>query len=128
MEILVSQPTETNHDTNTIKWNHVKTRKHSSRMRTAHLPTICVSMATTSCKCRRKWRGEYPRVNKFEQISSDDHQMSVAGNPMYGDRERIPGVSIPGPMLGGGGWCDYPLVDRRTPEKTLPSRNYRCGW
>ena len=51
------------------------TRQHSSRMPTAHLPTIlCGLVATTSCHC---WGGGgvSPQVNKFEQVSINDHQM-----------------------------------------------------
>ena len=50
------------------------TRQHSSRMRTAHLPTVCVSLGD-----QVHGRGVAPQVNKFEQVSSDDHQISVAG-------------------------------------------------
>ena len=50
-------------------------RQHSSRMRTARLPTICVSVATT--RCQYCWGN--PQVNNFEQVSVDDHQMSVVG-------------------------------------------------
>ena len=35
------------------------------------------SVATT--KCQYQWEGGGLQVNKFEQVSSDDHQMSVAG-------------------------------------------------
>ena len=37
------------------------------------------------------WGGVGPQVNKFEQVSSDDHQMSVA-------RGKSPG------LMSGGGW------------------------
>ena len=47
---------------------------HSSRMHTARLQTVHVSVATTRCQyCD----GVGPQLNKFEQVSSDDHQMSV---------------------------------------------------
>ena len=40
-----------------------------------------------------KWvEGEYPEIHKFERVSSDDHQMSVAEG----------GVGILGPCLGEG--------------------------
>ena len=41
-------------------------------MRTAHLLTIHDSVAT---RCQ----GRCPQVNKFEQVSSDSHQMPLAG-------------------------------------------------
>ena len=43
-------------------------------MRTAHLPTVHASVAIR----RQYWEGGGP-MNKFEQISSDDHQISLAG-------------------------------------------------
>ena len=52
-----------------------------------HLPTVCVLVAA---RCQNQWEG--PQVNKFEQVSSDDHQMSLAGTGLgWGD-----------PMSGGG--------------------------
>ena len=49
------------------------TRKHSSRMRTACLPTIRVLVATIRCQnwCVRVGYGG-PQVNKFQQASSDE--------------------------------------------------------
>ena len=41
-----------------------------------------------------QWKGLGPQVNKFEQFSSDDHQMLIGGGGV-GDRH-------PGPMPGGG--------------------------
>ena len=55
-------------------------------MRTARLPTIRVSVAM---------EGWVSPVYKFEQITSDDHQMSVAG----GGATTVPthGTGIPSP-------------------------------
>ena len=39
-----------------------------------------------------------PQVNKFEQVSSDDHQMSVAA----GGSQRVPGLMSSGVRLGAG--------------------------
>ena len=45
-----------------------------------------------------------PQVNKFEQVSSDDHQMSVVGGgEMLGTQVLGPGGRYPGPISGGGG-------------------------
>ena len=44
------------------------------------IPVGCVpltSVATT--RCQYQWGEVGPQVHKFEQVSSDDHQMSVAG-------------------------------------------------
>ena len=93
------------------------TRKHSSRMRTASLiPYVLpVSVVTTRCQ------GLGPQMNKFQQVSSDHHQISLA-------RGRSPGL-----MLRGTPTCDlyhdafgvsYPSpMDRQIPVKTLASRN-----
>ena len=74
------------------------TRQHSSRMHTTRLPTVHVSVATT--RCQYWWRERVgPQVNKFEQVFSNDHQMSLVEgggwNPCQGDT-RVP-------CRGGGG-------------------------
>ena len=63
-------------------------RKHSSRMRTACLPTIHASVATS---CQHDFEqvsssghsmslaGGGPQVKKFDQVSSLDHRMSLVG-------------------------------------------------
>ena len=91
--------------------------------------------------------GEYVlklKVNKFEQVSSDDHQMSLAGGEAFqvpcaegGVQGGGDGRGIPGPMSGGctipcglfHNACDftYPPVNRHTTVKTLPSSYYFCG-
>ena len=50
-------------------------------MRTTHLPTVCVLMAATRChyQCFGRGGGVGPEVKKFEQVSLDHQQMSVAG-------------------------------------------------
>ena len=50
----------------------INTRKHSSRM-----PTICASIASKCQQCRGS-----PQVNKFEKVSSDGHQMPLAGRSL----------------------------------------------
>ena len=48
-------------------------------------------------------------MNKFEQVSSGDHQMLVAGGGGRVSRSHVQaeGVGYPGPMSGGGG-VGYP--------------------
>ena len=46
-------------------------------MRTTRLPTI----RALAIRCQYQW-GESPQINKFEQVSSDCHQMSLAGGPI----------------------------------------------
>ena len=52
----------------------VQKRKHFSRMHSTPLETIRASVTTTSSHS-----DEGSQMNKFEQVSSDDHQMSPAG-------------------------------------------------
>ena len=61
------------------EWSQEKdaTRMHSTRMHTACLPTVGVSVATTGFQY---WLEGGLKVNKFEQVFSDDHQMSVPGS------------------------------------------------
>ena len=78
------------------------------------------------------WGG--PQVNKFEQVSSVYHQLSVAGGRGYvlclvsrgrglGLMSRVRGERI-GPLP-----MDR-MTDGQTLVKTLdlPSRNFFCGW
>ena len=68
------------------------------------IPVGCVpltSVATT--RCQYQWGEVGPQVHKFEQVSSDDHQMSVAGGG-YGQGQ---GVGLSRRWWGGVGWV-YP--------------------
>ena len=58
------------------RFNITVTRKNTSRMRTACLQIVhaIVSVATTRCHFL-----ESTQMNRFEQVSSDHHQMSLAG-------------------------------------------------
>ena len=79
------------------------------------LPTIHVSVATTRCQYWRRGGGG-PQVNKFEQASSDDHQVSLVGvgsqvwclggrSPDLMSEGRGRGGSSPG-LMSGGFPCD----------------------
>ena len=50
-----------------------------------------------------------PQANKFEQVSSDDHQMSLAGGPMSDVGVRLSGKGRMSDIQwvghGGGGPC-----------------------
>ena len=75
------------------------TRKHSSRMHTARLQPYVLWFppdVSTSGGC--------PQVNKFEQVSSDGHQISLAGSegvPCLGVRDSAGGPVQLGPMHYG---------------------------
>ena len=64
-----------------------KTRKQSSGMRTTRLSAIC-PLVTTRCQYEL---GVDPQVNKFAQVSSDGHQMSLAGGQGPEAQCLIPG-------------------------------------
>ena len=60
-----------------------------------------------------RWVG--PQVNKFEQVFSDDHQMSVV------EREVGNYSTMDNSHMG------FPPSDRQTPVKALPFFNFVCG-
>ena len=94
---------------------------HSSRMRTARLPNVHISVATPRCQY---WLGVGPQENKFEQVSSDQHEMSLG----VGGVNRSPGLMCVGVPSHDAFNVTYalPAVDRQMPLKTLPSRNFVC--
>ena len=51
-------------------------------MRTAHLETVCASISVATVRCHSGGS----QMNKFEQVSSDDHQMSLVGMGQVGGR------------------------------------------
>ena len=68
-------------------------------------------------------QGEGPQVYKFEQVSSDDHQMSVVGSRSHVWYPGVLGPNASGVMVT----CGPPEQnDRQTPVKTLPSCNFIC--
>ena len=77
------------------------------------------------------WRGEgvSPQVNKFEEVFSNDHQMSVGVGrshiwyPWGGVCTQVKCGGV-GTMRSNAPWD--PPVDRQTPVKTLPSHNFVC--
>ena len=54
-------------------------RQHLSKMHAGHLPTNVFWWPPLGVITSGWGGGLGPQVNKFEQESSDDHQMSVAG-------------------------------------------------
>ena len=81
--------------------NATKTGKHFSRMCTARLPTIH-ALATQCQYCWEGVGGWAPQVNKFEQVSSGGHQMSLA--------EWVPCLMSKVPCLKSRGWALYSEV------------------
>ena len=71
------------------------TREHSSRMRTTRLATVRAPATRY-----QYWWGMGPQVNKFVQVSTDGHQMSLAG-----DEARAGGVLCLMSGEGGTGSC-----------------------
>ena len=93
-----------------------QTRRHCSRMRTAHMPTVYASVTSHQMsvlrigvlkswchhRCYKQRRVGSTQVNKFEQAYSLDQQMSPVVGPIY--RAGAGGVSVQKerPGLGGG--------------------------
>ena len=97
--------------------NTIETMQHSSRICTNRLPTVCISVAAISTPGDG---GVRPQENKFEQICSEDHQVSVAGGG---------GIPMSQCIMGNGHMTTLPeQIDRQTPVKTLPSHNFTCWW
>ena len=77
-------------------------RQHFSRMRTARLLTVRVSVVCQYLCISGEGEGEVgSKVKKFEQVCSDDHQMSVVGEyciqvPCPGDEGRVSMYHVPG--------------------------------
>ena len=107
-------------------------------MRTTRLPSVTMPPDVSTVVV-----GGFPQLNKFEQFTSDCHQMLLAGGPMC--HVRMAGGSHVWRMgLGGGlGWLGGPCaassnaswshgnplfpLDRQTRMKILPSRNFVGG-
>ena len=75
--------------------------KHSSRMCTDRLPTVCVSVAT---RCQH-WLEESSQVNKFEQVSNLSYQISLAweGCPQAIRFECVSNLGHKISLVGTGG-------------------------
>ena len=68
-----------------------------------------------------------PLVNTFEQVSSDDNQMSVAGVTPGSDVQGVP-YHVTFPMMHVmSPTPSSEQNDRQLPVKTLPSRNFIGG-
>ena len=77
-------------------------------MRTTRLEAL-VSVATT-----RFSSGGVPYLNKFEQVSSDHHQMSLAGGPRYDVQGRGRGT-LPDMSWGIPYHVTYPMIHLMLP-------------
>ena len=80
----------------------------------------------SACWDTPPWTGLYANKNAF-QVSSDDHQISVAGGRSHD--VWVEGVlySEVQCIMGNGHMGPSPPVTRQTPVKTLPSRKFVCG-
>ena len=82
------------------------TSKHSSRACTARLPIIPASVAT---RCQYRWKGpvQLGPMNKFEQVSSDGHQVSWGGGSPH-----VPRLGVVGGGLAGDSCNNFHLHDQ----------------
>ena len=118
---------------NTIWMHAFQTRKHSSRMYTAHLCQLWCFNSHHGMSLQ----GGGHQISKFKKVSNDDHQMSLADGGQ--------GLGVPCLMSWGGlglralysqvqcimgnGHMGTPCkqADRQTWLKTLPSHNFIGG-
>ena len=82
-----------------LQWQYIKCLTDSP----AYRPLSGISILSYAIHSLNVTLGG-PQMNKFEQVSSDDHQMSPAG----GWGKGVPGLmsrglGVPGLMLWGGG-------------------------
>ena len=102
---------------------HNTDTKHKTEFQyDACLPTVRISVVST--RCQYQGVGVGSQVNKFEQVSSDDHQMFVPGGRVSRSHVfgRWGGVGYPGPMSRREGvpyhatypikWIPYPSPNR----------------
>ena len=75
--------------------------------------------------------GVGPQVNKFEPVSSDNHQMSVADWSRYSSLMSRGGEGVPDYLIYPVMHVMYlslPGTEQQMPVKALPFRNFVCGW
>ena len=73
-----------------------ETRNDCSRTHTVML--VLTVPSSTATRCQPRWGGGSSEVNKIEQVSIDDHQMSLAGGSL-----GVPEVPCLVCVCGGGG-------------------------
>ena len=101
-------------NTKKVSKYNVETRKHFSRMRGARLQTISRGIHV--------WRDTTP--SPLDILTSQSHLWEKGWVPTHpgrpGTRDTL--------QKGHGTRDTQPSIDRQTPVKTLPSRNFVCGW
>ena len=86
-------------------------------MHTAHLNTVCASVSVATTRCHSHGGSQ---MNKFEQVSSDHHQMSLAeGGPKMNKFEQVSTDDHQRSLMGGGvprsdvwGYPTWPFLGR----------------
>ena len=84
-------------------------------------PTVCALVATT--RFHYQWRWVSPKMNKFEQVPSDDHKTSVAGEGGRVSRSHIwgEGSRVSRSHVHVGEWYPTMWSDLSNNLDTLPS-------
>ena len=91
------------------------------------LETIHASVSVTTTRCHSGLGV------KFQQVSSDHHQM-VPRSDVKGERGMSPGLmsgergTLPCELSHDAFDVSYPHVNRQMPVKALPSDNFVCEW
>ena len=96
---------------NIVLFIFIKNKTVSSRMHTPCLKTIHASVSVVATRCH-SGRVVRPQTNKFEQVSSAHHQMSLAG------RGKVPKCDV----SGGMGQQLPTVADRGGQEDHAPPR------
>ena len=114
-----------------VNWNI--TRKNSSRMPTTHLETICAPVKVATTKYHSQGR-ESPNEQVWTGLQWSLPDVTSRGSPGMMSRGRwVLHLTFPGGAyrtIQPIPWCIWcylsPHMDRQTPVKTLPSRNFVC--
>ena len=99
------------------------------------IPVGCIPPPLKLCMLQFQWPppdvtpGD-PQMNKFDQVSSDHHQMSLAGGSLglISPYLTIWGGSLPSDLSHDAFDVNPPPNEQTDTVRTLPSRKRICGW
>ena len=106
-----------------IRFSYCKIYQTKRLTEQENIPVGCVppaSMAIT--RCQYQWRWVYQGVYQVIPTQPLVYPLLTPGKPTLPGRGLVPGILTPLPPKVGLGIP--PPVDRHTPVKTLPSRNF----
>ena len=136
MSFLVAFVVQCNLRNNT-GWKHVEMMQSHNQQESILVGCVLPTCTDRTCLNSHQMSSQLGKVNKLEQVSSEGHQMSLAGEELkswsgspWGPMSRGPGLGSCGRgvfyTLGndqlGPPWTDW-LTDGQTCMEALPSRN-----